>query len=52
VFGPFGAFAGMRLFHHKTRKNKFLLVPAFLVIHFAIILYMLYWMLTGVYFFT
>jgi uncharacterized membrane protein YsdA (DUF1294 family) len=26
-FGPFGAYAGMLLFRHKTRKSKFLLVP-------------------------
>jgi uncharacterized membrane protein YsdA (DUF1294 family) len=29
-FGPFGAYAGMLLFRHKTRKVKFLLVPIFL----------------------
>lgn len=31
-FGPFGAYAGMLLFRHKTRKVKFLLVPFFLFI--------------------
>ena len=41
-FGPFGALAAMRLFHHKTRKRKFLLVPAFLVVHLAIIVYIFY----------
>jgi uncharacterized membrane protein YsdA (DUF1294 family) len=29
--GPFGAFAGMILFRHKTRKVKFLLIPIFLL---------------------
>ena len=32
-FGPFGAYAGMLMFRHKIRKVKFLLVPAFLLIH-------------------
>ena len=31
-FGPFGAYAGMLLFRHKTRKIKFLIVPFFLFI--------------------
>ena len=31
-FGPFGAYAGMLLFRHKTRKIKFFLVPVFLFI--------------------
>jgi uncharacterized membrane protein YsdA (DUF1294 family) len=37
--GPFGAYAGMLLFRHKTRKVKFLLVPIFLLIHVYLILY-------------
>ncbi len=41
-FGPFGAFTAMRLFHHKTRKRKFLLVPAFLAVHLTLIMYILY----------
>lgn len=33
-FGPFGAFAGMLIFKHKTRKNKFrIFVPLFLTLH-------------------
>jgi uncharacterized membrane protein YsdA (DUF1294 family) len=32
ALGPFGAFAAMRLFRHKTRKMKFLLVAVFLCI--------------------
>lgn len=35
--GPFGALAAMRLLGHKTRKNKFLLVPLFTVLHIAVI---------------
>ncbi|AGB03567.1 putative membrane protein [Methanoregula formicica SMSP] len=39
--GPFGAFLSMQLFHHKTRKLRFLLVPVFLILHGAVILYLL-----------
>jgi uncharacterized membrane protein YsdA (DUF1294 family) len=39
LFGPFGAYAGMLLFKHKTRKVKFLLVPIFLFIHLCLIVY-------------
>jgi uncharacterized membrane protein YsdA (DUF1294 family) len=38
-FGPFGAYAGMLLFRHKTRKIKFLLVPVFLFIQLVLIVY-------------
>jgi uncharacterized membrane protein YsdA (DUF1294 family) len=38
-FGPFGAYAGMLLFRHKTRKVKFLLVPVFLFIHVYLIVH-------------
>jgi uncharacterized membrane protein YsdA (DUF1294 family) len=38
-FGPFGAYAGMLLFRHKTRKIKFLLVPIFLFIQVFFIWY-------------
>jgi uncharacterized membrane protein YsdA (DUF1294 family) len=38
-FGPFGAYAGMLLFRHKTRKIKFLLVPVFLFIQGFLIAY-------------
>jgi len=31
--GPFGAYGAMRIFHHKTRKFIFYLVPVFLVLH-------------------
>ena len=36
LVGPFGAFAAMILFHHKTRKLRFCLVPLFLFIHLTI----------------
>ena len=39
LFGPFGAYVGMLLFNHKTRKAKFLLVPIFLLIHLCLIVY-------------
>ena len=38
-FGPFGAYMGMLLFRHKTRKIKFLLVPIFLLIQVFLIIY-------------
>ena len=37
--GPFGAYAAMLLFRHKTRKIKFLLVPIFLLIQSFLIAY-------------
>ena len=36
---PFGAYAGMLLFRHKTRKVKFLLVPISLFIQLGLIGY-------------
>ena len=41
LLGPFGAYAGMLLFRHKTRKVKFLLVPIFLFIQISLIAYFL-----------
>jgi uncharacterized membrane protein YsdA (DUF1294 family) len=38
-FGPFGAYAGMLLFRHKTRKTKFLLVPFFLIVQVFLLIY-------------
>ena len=38
-FAPFGAYTGMLLFRHKTRKIKFLLVPIFMIIQIGIIIY-------------
>ena len=31
--GPFGALAAMKVFRHKTRHTKFLLIPVFVFIH-------------------
>ena len=41
LLGPFGAYAGMLLFRHKTRKVKFILVPIFLFIQLGLIAYFL-----------
>ncbi|MDD1696025.1 MAG: DUF1294 domain-containing protein [Methanoregula sp.] len=41
LIGPFGAFTAMDFFRHKTIKTKFLLVPAFLVLHIALIIWLL-----------
>lgn len=39
IGGSFGAFAAMRIFHHKTRHPKFyILVPIFMILHSALIL--------------
>ena len=38
--GPFGAYAAMLFFRHKTRKIKFLLVPLFMFIQLGAILYL------------
>ena len=41
--GAFGAFLGMYIFHHKTRKRKFrIAVPIFLVFYTLIIIFCLY----------
>ena len=41
VFGGLGAFAGMKLFRHKTKHTSFrILVPLFLGIQFALILFL------------
>jgi uncharacterized membrane protein YsdA (DUF1294 family) len=39
LIGPFGAYGAMRMFPHKTQKIKFYLVPFFLILHIAGILY-------------
>ncbi len=41
AFGPFGAYAAMLIFRHKTRKLKFYLVPVFLIAHVVAIIYLL-----------
>jgi len=39
LIGPFGAWAGMHFFRHKTKKILFFLVPVILILHIAGILY-------------
>ena len=40
VGGAFGAFLGMKIFHHKTRKPLFkILVPLFAIIHIGVIIF-------------
>jgi len=34
-----GAYLGMKAFHHKTRKTKFLLVPVLALLHFIAIVW-------------
>lgn len=41
LIGPFGAYTAMKVFRHKTLKTKFLLVQVFLVLHLAVILYLI-----------
>jgi len=42
--GPFGAYAAMKIFRHKTHKIKFYLVPVFLILQIGVILWLV---LTG-----
>ena len=37
LVGPFGAYAAMLVFRHKTRKLKFYLVPVCAILHIAIL---------------
>ena len=39
LIGPFGAFGAMRILRHKTKKIKFYLVPVFMILHIAGLLY-------------
>ncbi len=47
AFGPFGAYAGMRRFRHKTQKTKFALVPVFLFLHVSAIAWLAYSLITA-----
>jgi uncharacterized membrane protein YsdA (DUF1294 family) len=47
LLGPLGALGSMRMFHHKTRKTKFLLTYLFLALHLSIIAYIIWIVLTG-----
>lgn len=42
LIGPFGAYAAMLVFRHKTKKAKFLLVPVFLALHVVVLLYLIF----------
>jgi uncharacterized membrane protein YsdA (DUF1294 family) len=39
LLGPFGAFIAMRMYHHKTRKLKFVLVPIFMILQMGLLLW-------------
>jgi len=39
-FGPLGALWGMMFFHHKTAKRLFWLVPVFLALHLALLVFL------------
>ncbi len=41
LIGPFGALVAMRSFRHKTRKNKFLVVYLFALLHILLAAYLL-----------
>ena len=41
LFGPFGAYAAMLVFHHKTRKMKFYLVPVCAMLHLVLLIWIL-----------
>jgi uncharacterized membrane protein YsdA (DUF1294 family) len=43
LFGPFGAFAAMQVFRHKTQKRRFFLVPLFCFVQILAFL----WLATG-----
>jgi len=40
--GPFGAYAAMKLLRHKIHKIKFYLVPVFLILQIAIIIWLFF----------
>ncbi|WOF16176.1 DUF1294 domain-containing protein [Methanoplanus sp. FWC-SCC4] len=42
LFAPFGAYAAMKLFRHKTSKPRFISVPFFLALHLILIMYIFY----------
>ena len=42
LMGPFGAFAAMRRYRHKTKHLKFLLVPLFMLLWIAVAAYLVY----------
>ena len=46
IGGSIGAWAGMKIFRHKTQKWKFkLLVPLFFLLQVAAVVYFVYWLM-------
>ena len=41
LIGPFGAYAAMLVFRHKTRKLKFYLVPVYAILHITLLFWVL-----------
>lgn len=42
IGGSFGAFAGMRVFRHKTQHGLFkILVPVYMIVHIIVIIFLL-----------
>lgn len=41
LIGPVGAYASMLLFRHKIRKMKFYIVPVVILLHLALLMYLL-----------
>ena len=41
LVGPFGAYAAMLVFRHKTRKMKFYLVPVCAMLHIVMLIWIL-----------
>jgi uncharacterized membrane protein YsdA (DUF1294 family) len=41
LIGPFGAYAAMQVFRHKTRKLKFYIVPVYAMLHSTILTWFL-----------
>jgi uncharacterized membrane protein YsdA (DUF1294 family) len=39
--GPFGAYGAMKVFRHKTQKTRFQLVPEFLILHVAVLAFLI-----------
>ena len=47
-FGGLGAFSGMQLFHHKTKKKKFILfVPLCALLQTGLLLFMISFSVSG-----
>jgi uncharacterized membrane protein YsdA (DUF1294 family) len=41
LIGPFGAYAAMQVFRHKTRKLKFYIVPVCAMLHIVMLIWIL-----------